>query len=118
MADSSLMTWLKNIAGSFGTELSLGDSDYAVVIDWTLEALCLDAEQSPLTSAEKAVGRACLWLRVMGLMTGSSDAFNRAQILYDQASDVASVYLPDITGLVKAVEFYSPYDTTLDEDYV
>jgi len=118
MADSSLTTWLKNIAGSFGTELSLADADYAVAIDWTLEALAIDAEPSPLDSACKAVGRAMLWSRVMGLVTGSKDTFDRAQILYGQALDAASVYLPDISGLVKALSFYDPYLTVEDTDYV
>lgn len=113
-----LETWITNIAGSFGTELSLSASDYTVIIDWTLEALALDAEQSPLTSAEKAVSRAMLWLRVMGLVTGSKDTFERAQILYGQACDVASVYLPDISGLVKSVTFYDPYLTVEETDYV
>lgn len=116
MADTALTTWLKNIAGSFGTELALTDADYAVMIDWTLEALVLDSEPSPLTSACKAVGRACLWQRVMGLMTGSKDAFDRAKILYDFAADAASVYLPEISGLVKGIQFYNPYTTVLPED--
>ena len=118
MADSSLTTWLKNIAGSFGTELSLADADYAVMIDWTLEALAIDAESSPLTSAEKAVARAMLWLRVMGLVTGTADTFERAQILYGQAIDTASVYLPDISGLTRSLQYYDPYLTVEDTDYV
>jgi hypothetical protein len=113
-----LTTWITNIAGSFGTELSLTDDDYAVVIDWTLEALAIDAEPSPLDSACKAVSRAMLWSRVMGLVTGTADTFDRAQILYGQALDAASVYLPDISGLTKAIIFYDPYMTVEDTDYV
>jgi hypothetical protein len=113
-----LTTWVTNIAGSFGTELALADEDYAVIVDWTLEALAIDAEPSPLDSACKAVARAMLWLRVMGLVTGTADTYDRAKILYEQAIDVASVYLPDISGLVKAVQFYNPYTTVTDTDYV
>jgi hypothetical protein len=113
-----LETWVTNIAGSFGTELSLSASDYTIIVDWTLEALAIDAEPSPLDSACKAVSRAMLWLRVMGLVTGSQDTFDRAQILYGQACDVASVYLPDISGLTKALQFYDPYTTVEDTDYV
>lgn len=118
MADSSLTVWLKAIAGDFGVQLGLTDSDYSTIVDWTEEALANDAEQSPLTSAEKAVGRAMVWLRIMGLSTNSTDAYDRAERLYGQALDSASVYLPDISGLVKSITFYDPYQTTTDYDYV
>ncbi len=118
MADSALTTWVKNIAGAFGTELSLTDANYAVVIDWTLEALAIDAEPSPLDSACKTVARACLWQYVMGVVTGHQDTFDRAKILYEMACDAASVYLPDISGITKALIFYDPYVTVEDTDYV
>lgn len=112
---TALTDWVTNIAGSLGTELALTASDYQVVVDWTLEALALDSEPSPLTSACKSVSRAIFWQYIMGLTTGSEDQFNRAKMLYEMAIDTATVYLPEINGLIKAVEFYSPYDTVLDE---
>jgi hypothetical protein len=116
MAD--LTSWLEDIAGSFGTELGLSADDYASVVAFTCEALQIDSETSPLDSAQKAVGRMELWLYVMGLTTGSKDTFDRAKILYEQAASVASVYMPDISGLVKSVNFYDPYQATTDYDYV
>lgn len=115
---ATLTSWLEDIAGSFGTELGLTAGDYASVVAFTCEALQIDSEPSPLTSACKAVGRMQLWLYVMGLTTGSKDTFDRAKILFEQAESVASVYMPDVSGLTKAINFYDPYQISEYNDYV
>jgi hypothetical protein len=111
---STLTTWLKAYAGSFGTELALTDADYAAIVDYTLEILNLTAEE--LTKDVKAVSKSCFWLRVMSLTTGVKDTFDRAKEMYGISCDAASVYVPDIGILAKSLTFYDPYVTTLIED--